>query len=174
VKVQLISPSNTAVYFGNEMWYVCVCTNLIVRYEEEEFALHCEAKLKSSYIYHGWWHLIGTLLSLEVCFSCSACLLGTNLKGWDKKRLCLNKTLFFLPPRHFFSIWFLCVCFRDILPDKHVEYFQPWVYSFGYELIIHSTRLPLISGFYKLLSVTMKIAKKIKYFEVRSLFPLEM
>ncbi|OXB75109.1 UNVERIFIED_CONTAM: hypothetical protein H355_003187 [Colinus virginianus] len=54
---------------------------------------------------------------------------------------------------------------RDILPDKHVEYFKPWVYSFGYELIIHSTRLPLISGFYKLLSVTMKIAKKIKYFE---------
>ncbi|XP_035175280.1 DNA-dependent protein kinase catalytic subunit [Oxyura jamaicensis] len=54
---------------------------------------------------------------------------------------------------------------REILPDKHVEYFNPWVYSFGYELIIHSTRLPLISGFYKLLSVTMKIAKKIKYFE---------
>ncbi|KAK2527806.1 Prkdc [Columba livia] len=54
---------------------------------------------------------------------------------------------------------------REILPEKHVEYFNPWVYSFGYELIIHSTRLPLISGFYKLLSVTMKIAKKIKYFE---------
>uniref|UniRef100_A0A8C4XNR5 DNA-dependent protein kinase catalytic subunit n=1 Tax=Falco tinnunculus TaxID=100819 RepID=A0A8C4XNR5_FALTI len=54
---------------------------------------------------------------------------------------------------------------REILPEKRVEYFNPWVYSFGYELIIHSTRLPLISGFYKLLSVTMKIAKKIKYFE---------
>ncbi|XP_063182908.1 DNA-dependent protein kinase catalytic subunit [Chroicocephalus ridibundus] len=54
---------------------------------------------------------------------------------------------------------------REILPEKHVEYFNPWVYSFGYELVIHSTRLPLISGFYKLLSVTMKIAKKIKYFE---------
>ncbi|KAM9024210.1 DNA-dependent protein kinase catalytic subunit [Ara ararauna] len=54
---------------------------------------------------------------------------------------------------------------REILPEKHVEYFRPWVYSFGYELITHSTRLPLISGFYKLLSVTMKIAKKIKYFE---------
>uniref|UniRef100_A0A8C0EHT4 DNA-dependent protein kinase catalytic subunit n=1 Tax=Bubo bubo TaxID=30461 RepID=A0A8C0EHT4_BUBBB len=54
---------------------------------------------------------------------------------------------------------------REVLPEKHVEYFNPWVYSFGYELIIHSTRLPLISGFYKLLSVTMKIAKKIKYFE---------
>uniref|UniRef100_A0A8C3EGH3 DNA-dependent protein kinase catalytic subunit n=1 Tax=Corvus moneduloides TaxID=1196302 RepID=A0A8C3EGH3_CORMO len=54
---------------------------------------------------------------------------------------------------------------RVILPEKHVEYFHPWVYSFGYELIIYSTRLPLISGFYKLLSVTMKIAKRIKYFE---------
>ncbi|XP_062426360.1 DNA-dependent protein kinase catalytic subunit [Rhea pennata] len=54
---------------------------------------------------------------------------------------------------------------REILPEKHVEYFYPWVYSFGYELIVHSTRLPLISGFYKLLSVAMKIAKKIKYFE---------
>uniref|UniRef100_A0A8D2M7W0 DNA-dependent protein kinase catalytic subunit n=1 Tax=Zonotrichia albicollis TaxID=44394 RepID=A0A8D2M7W0_ZONAL len=54
---------------------------------------------------------------------------------------------------------------REILPEKHVEYFHPWVYSFGYELIVHSTRLPLISGFYKLLSVTMKIAKRIKYFE---------
>ncbi|XP_071593605.1 DNA-dependent protein kinase catalytic subunit [Heliangelus exortis] len=54
---------------------------------------------------------------------------------------------------------------REILPEKHAEYFSPWVYSFGYDLIIHSTRMPLISGFYKLLSVTMKIAKKIKYFE---------
>ncbi|KAI1243372.1 hypothetical protein IHE44_0000969 [Lamprotornis superbus] len=54
---------------------------------------------------------------------------------------------------------------REILLERHVEYFHPWVYSFGYELIIHSTRLPLISGFYKLLSVTMKIAKRIKYFE---------
>uniref|UniRef100_A0A8C6J8U6 DNA-dependent protein kinase catalytic subunit n=1 Tax=Melopsittacus undulatus TaxID=13146 RepID=A0A8C6J8U6_MELUD len=54
---------------------------------------------------------------------------------------------------------------REILPEKHVEYFNPWVYSFGYELITYSTRQPLVSGFYKLLSVTMKIAKKIKYFE---------
>lgn len=73
-------------------------------------------------------------------------------------------SFFTLHPRYVFR-------FREILPEKHVEYFNPWVYSFGYELITHSTRLPLISGFYKLLSVTMKIAKKIKYFEVRSLFP---
>lgn len=79
-----------------------------------------------------------------------------------------NKILYVITFFFFFLLFFLCIGFREILPEKHVEYFHPWVYSFGYELIIHSTRLPLISGFYKLLSVTMKIAKRIKYFEVRS------
>uniref|UniRef100_A0A452TWI8 DNA-dependent protein kinase catalytic subunit n=1 Tax=Ursus maritimus TaxID=29073 RepID=A0A452TWI8_URSMA len=60
----------------------------------------------------------------------------------------------------------LLICFyREILPEKHVEFFEPWVHSFAYELILQSTRLPLISGFYKLLSVAMRNAKKIKYFE---------
>uniref|UniRef100_A0A8B9FQC8 DNA-dependent protein kinase catalytic subunit n=1 Tax=Amazona collaria TaxID=241587 RepID=A0A8B9FQC8_9PSIT len=68
-------------------------------------------------------------------------------------------------PTDFVAFMNLVEFCREILPEKHVEYFHPWVYSFGYELITHSTRLPLISGFYKLLSVTMKIAKKIKYFE---------
>uniref|UniRef100_A0A670Y1A7 DNA-dependent protein kinase catalytic subunit n=1 Tax=Pseudonaja textilis TaxID=8673 RepID=A0A670Y1A7_PSETE len=53
---------------------------------------------------------------------------------------------------------------REILPDKHIKYFEPWMYSFGYELIIQATHLPFISGFYKLLSIAMKIAKKTKYF----------
>ncbi|ETE68703.1 DNA-dependent protein kinase catalytic subunit, partial [Ophiophagus hannah] len=53
---------------------------------------------------------------------------------------------------------------REILPDKHIKYFEPWIYSFGYELIIQATHLPFISGFYKLLSIAMKIAKKTKYF----------
>uniref|UniRef100_A0A663E490 DNA-dependent protein kinase catalytic subunit n=1 Tax=Aquila chrysaetos chrysaetos TaxID=223781 RepID=A0A663E490_AQUCH len=70
-----------------------------------------------------------------------------------------------MKPTDFIAFINLVEFCREILPEKHVEYFSPWVYSFGYELIIHSTRLPLISGFYKLLSVTMKIARKIKYFE---------
>lgn len=84
-------------------------------------------------------------------------------KFLKSKTLCLITFFFFFSPHVFFRIGF-----REILPEKHVEYFHPWVYSFGYELVTHSTRLPLISGFYKLLSVTMKIAKRIKYFEVRS------
>ncbi|XP_032559787.1 DNA-dependent protein kinase catalytic subunit isoform X2 [Chiroxiphia lanceolata] len=68
-------------------------------------------------------------------------------------------------PTDFIAFLNLVEFCREILPEKHVEYFNPWMYSFGYELIMHSTRLPLISGFYKLLSVTMKIAKMIKYFE---------
>ncbi|XP_073344741.1 DNA-dependent protein kinase catalytic subunit [Pagrus major] len=53
----------------------------------------------------------------------------------------------------------------ELLLNKHVEYFQSWVYPLSHELILHSIRNPLVSGFYKLLSVTMKIAKRIKYYQ---------
>lgn len=51
-----------------------------------------------------------------------------------------------------------------------MEYFQSWMYPLSHELILHSIRNPLVSGFYKLLSVTMKTAKKIKYYQV--IFPV--
>ncbi|KAK2886235.1 hypothetical protein Q8A73_020181 [Channa argus] len=53
----------------------------------------------------------------------------------------------------------------ELLLTKHVEYFQSWMYPLSHELILHSIRNPLVSGFYKLLSVTMKIAKRIKYYQ---------
>ncbi|KAM9337515.1 DNA-dependent protein kinase catalytic subunit [Symphorus nematophorus] len=53
----------------------------------------------------------------------------------------------------------------ELLLNKHVEYFQSWVYPLSHELILHSIRNPLVSGFYKLLSVTMKTAKRIKYYQ---------
>nr|XP_061809878.1 DNA-dependent protein kinase catalytic subunit-like [Nerophis lumbriciformis] len=53
----------------------------------------------------------------------------------------------------------------ELLLYKHVDYFQTWMYPFSHKIILHSIRNPLVSGFYKLLSVTMKIAKKIKYYQ---------
>ncbi|KAM9332600.1 DNA-dependent protein kinase catalytic subunit [Pholidichthys leucotaenia] len=53
----------------------------------------------------------------------------------------------------------------ELLLNRHSEYFQSWMYPLSHELILHSIRNPLVSGFYKLLSVTMKIAKKIKYYQ---------
>ncbi|XP_070783882.1 DNA-dependent protein kinase catalytic subunit [Enoplosus armatus] len=53
----------------------------------------------------------------------------------------------------------------ELLQNKHVVYFQSWMYPLSHELILHSIRNPLVSGFYKLLSVTMKIAKRIKYYQ---------
>ncbi|XP_049912803.1 DNA-dependent protein kinase catalytic subunit isoform X2 [Epinephelus moara] len=53
----------------------------------------------------------------------------------------------------------------ELLLKKHVEYFQAWMYPLSHDLILHSIRNPLVSGFYKLLSVTMKIAKRIKYYQ---------
>ncbi|XP_048223408.1 DNA-dependent protein kinase catalytic subunit [Perognathus longimembris pacificus] len=68
-------------------------------------------------------------------------------------------------PKDFSAFINLVEFCRELLPEKQVRYFEPWVYSFAYELILQSTRLPLISGFYKLLSVAVRNAKKIKYFE---------
>ncbi|KAM4719019.1 DNA-dependent protein kinase catalytic subunit isoform 2-T2 [Anableps anableps] len=53
----------------------------------------------------------------------------------------------------------------ELLLNKHVEYFQCWMYPLSHELILHSIRNPLVSGFYKLLSVAMKISKRIKYYQ---------
>ncbi|XP_033121520.1 DNA-dependent protein kinase catalytic subunit-like [Anneissia japonica] len=55
--------------------------------------------------------------------------------------------------------------FRELLPQTKPEYFEPWVLKFSQEVIVMSTQNPLISGFYKLLSVSMTGAKKISYFE---------
>ncbi|XP_010766865.1 DNA-dependent protein kinase catalytic subunit [Notothenia coriiceps] len=53
----------------------------------------------------------------------------------------------------------------ELLLKKHVEYFDSWMYPLSHELILHSIRNPLVSGFYKLLSVTMRIGKRIKYYQ---------
>ncbi|KAI9542854.1 hypothetical protein NQZ68_016158 [Dissostichus eleginoides] len=53
----------------------------------------------------------------------------------------------------------------ELLLTKHMEYFDSWMYPLSHELILHSIRNPLVSGFYKLLSVTMKIGKRIKYYQ---------
>ncbi|XP_060730052.1 DNA-dependent protein kinase catalytic subunit isoform X1 [Tachysurus vachellii] len=52
-----------------------------------------------------------------------------------------------------------------LLPSKNPEYFAQWVYPLCHELILQSIRFPLVSGFYKLLSLCMVIAKNIKYFQ---------
>ncbi|KAK0144676.1 DNA-dependent protein kinase catalytic subunit [Merluccius polli] len=53
----------------------------------------------------------------------------------------------------------------ELLLSKHVEYFEPWVYPLSHQLILHSIRNPLVSGFYKLLAVSMKISKRIRYYQ---------
>lgn len=68
---------------------------------------------------------------------------------------------------------FFCLLYSELLLKRHVEYFQSWVYPLSHELVLHSIRNPLVSGFYKLLSVAMRVAKKIRYYQVHFL-PLEI
>uniref|UniRef100_A0A8C7HZ68 DNA-dependent protein kinase catalytic subunit n=1 Tax=Oncorhynchus kisutch TaxID=8019 RepID=A0A8C7HZ68_ONCKI len=53
----------------------------------------------------------------------------------------------------------------ELLLKKRLDYFGQWVYPLSHELILQSIRAPLVSGFYKLLSVSMEVAKRIKYFQ---------
>uniref|UniRef100_A0A8C7SFV7 DNA-dependent protein kinase catalytic subunit n=1 Tax=Oncorhynchus mykiss TaxID=8022 RepID=A0A8C7SFV7_ONCMY len=53
----------------------------------------------------------------------------------------------------------------ELLMKKRLDYFGQWVYPLSHELILQSIRAPLVSGFYKLLSVSMEVAKRIKYFQ---------
>ena len=47
--------------------------------------------------------------------------------------------------------------------------FSKWVYSFGREAVVLSSRHPLISSFYKLLAIDFSICKQLGYFKVRAL-----
>ncbi|XP_062849596.1 DNA-dependent protein kinase catalytic subunit [Trichomycterus rosablanca] len=53
----------------------------------------------------------------------------------------------------------------QLLPSKNPEYFAQWMYPLCHELILQSIRFPLVSGFYRLLSLSMLLAKKIQYFQ---------
>lgn len=61
---------------------------------------------------------------------------------------------------------FVRYIYSALLPSKNPEYFAQWVYPLCHELVLQSIRFPLVSGFYKLLSLSMVIAKKIRYFQV--------
>ena len=54
---------------------------------------------------------------------------------------------------------------KDLLTMKHVEKFECWVFPFTHKLIYFSTDNPLASGFYKLLTVSMKVASRLNYFQ---------
>ncbi|EGC36942.1 DNA-dependent protein kinase subunit [Dictyostelium purpureum] len=54
--------------------------------------------------------------------------------------------------------------FKLFISKNHTELFVQWIYIFGKEMINYSKKYPLISGFYKLIQIVMKICKSQKYF----------
>ena len=58
------------------------------------------------------------------------------------------------------------ILFRAVLPKVQLSMFEKWVYTFGRELIMLSSALPLVSGFHKLLGICFSICKEIQYFKV--------
>ncbi|XP_064405997.1 DNA-dependent protein kinase catalytic subunit-like isoform X2 [Halichondria panicea] len=54
---------------------------------------------------------------------------------------------------------------KSLFPCVQPSLFSQWVPTFGREMIVHSTAHPLISGFYKLLGVALKMCSTLNYFQ---------
>ncbi|XP_051572291.1 DNA-dependent protein kinase catalytic subunit-like isoform X3 [Myxocyprinus asiaticus] len=68
-------------------------------------------------------------------------------------------------PKDFIAFVNLVDFCSELLSSLNPEFFAQWMYPLCHELILRSIRFPLVSGFYKLLSLSMCIAKKIHYFQ---------
>ncbi|XP_056317923.1 DNA-dependent protein kinase catalytic subunit [Danio aesculapii] len=68
-------------------------------------------------------------------------------------------------PKDFIAFINLVDFCSELLPSRNPEYFAQWMHPLCHELILQSIRYPLVSGFYKLLSLSMGIAKKTQYFQ---------
>ena len=54
---------------------------------------------------------------------------------------------------------------QDVLLTQHCQLFSDWVMTLTHALVVMSTQHPLVSGFYKLLSITMTLAGRLNYFK---------
>ena len=55
---------------------------------------------------------------------------------------------------------------KDIFMNVDCRQFEKWIHPFCYQVISESSRKPLISGFYKLLTVALQLCDKLDYFNV--------
>ena len=62
----------------------------------------------------------------------------------------------------------LNVLSRALLPKSPWSMFEPWVHTFGREMIILSSSHPMVSGFYKMLATCFKVCKLLSYFKVHA------
>ncbi|GAB6025762.1 hypothetical protein CHUAL_011747 [Chamberlinius hualienensis] len=53
---------------------------------------------------------------------------------------------------------------REFLLKDHLILFKKWINDFGHMVISYSSKFPLVSGFYKLFAVVLKICCRINYF----------
>ncbi|ELU11183.1 hypothetical protein CAPTEDRAFT_224273 [Capitella teleta] len=68
-------------------------------------------------------------------------------------------------PEDFILLTNLVELSRDLLPVTQTQKFSSWVFPFGHQLILQSSKLPLVSGLYKMLTVCMQVASQISYFK---------
>ncbi|XP_019852740.1 PREDICTED: DNA-dependent protein kinase catalytic subunit [Amphimedon queenslandica] len=58
---------------------------------------------------------------------------------------------------------------KKVIPSVSLSLFTPWILTFSQEVVSLATRYPLVSGFYKLLTVCLSICNKTHFFDVHDL-----
>jgi hypothetical protein len=57
---------------------------------------------------------------------------------------------------------------KDIFLNVDCSHFENWIQQFCYQVISESSQKPLVSGFYKLLTVALQLCDQLGYFSVSS------
>jgi hypothetical protein len=58
---------------------------------------------------------------------------------------------------------------RDIFMSIDCSHFEKWIQPFFYQVISESSHKPLVSGFYKLLTVALQLCDRLHYFNVSNI-----
>jgi len=59
---------------------------------------------------------------------------------------------------------------RDVFLNVDCSRFEKWIQPFSYKVISESCNKPLVSGFYKLLAVALKLCDRLHYFSVSNMW----
>ncbi|KAL9956083.1 hypothetical protein ACROYT_G037506 [Oculina patagonica] len=105
---------------------------------------------------------------LEDTAAASASTSDAPVSPLEKEQVSLSDPVAGLQPKVpkdfliFINLIEFCKC---VLPTYSVPLFERWMYVFSRDIIVMSTRFPVVSGFYKLLEVCMNICNTLSFFK---------
>ena len=154
---------NKEIYNVTSRDYILLWSNLLNLNEFKELSeigIHVDEKKKLIQILYD--ELLECMLKIMKKLDLNA----VKLEASDDTAFNPMNTMKANLPKNFEILVNLVDFAKELFLQKHFNLFEKWIYKFSKEIIILSSNNVLISGFYKLNSLCMRIAIKIGYFNV--------